>query len=97
MNRYVCAGSFLLLALPLVASAADTPEFRPLATRAQGKSLLDTDGQIARPQAHAVRAPTVSEMRVVPDASGQLKVQCTDVPNPRLRRADDDLRQGERR
>lgn len=97
MNRYACAGTLLLLAAPLVASAADTPTFLPLATRAQNKSLLDADGQITRPQAHAVRAPTVSEMRVVPDASGQLKVQCTDVPNPRLRRSDDDLRQGERR
>lgn len=98
MNRYASTGALLLLALPVIAGAAEAPEFQPLATRSQGKSLLDADGQIARPQAHALRAPTVSEMRVVPDASGQLKVQCTDVPNPRLHRSDDDTaRNGERR
>lgn len=96
MNRYVCAGTLLLLALPV--AAAELPEFQPLAIQAHGKSLLDADGQIARPQAHALRAPTVSEMRVVPDASGQLKVQCADVPNPRLRRAGNEtVRDGERR
>lgn len=98
MNRFVCAGSLLLLALPSVAGAAGTPEFLPLATRAQGKSLLAADGQIARPQAHVLRAPTVSEMRVVPDAGGKLKLQCTEVPNPRLRQTDDQaVGQGERR
>lgn len=97
MNRYACAG-ILLLALPTVAAAAEAPEFLPLATRAQGKSLLTADGEVARPQAHVLRAPTVSEMRVVPDAGGKLKVQCTEVPNPRLRQMDDEaVRHGERR
>lgn len=88
MKRLSLAVSVLLLALP-AAFAAEAPEFKPLAIAAQGKSALDDSGTIRRPQAHAVRAATVSEMRVIPDADGGLKLQCTDVPNPRLRAVED--------
>ncbi|TDR43283.1 hypothetical protein DFR29_107296 [Tahibacter aquaticus] len=88
MNRLSLAGTVLLLTFS-AAYAAQSPEFKPLAIATHGKSALDDSGTIRRPQAHVVRAATVSEMRVVPDANGGLKLQCTDVPNPRLRTPQD--------
>lgn len=88
MNRLSLAGTALLLVLP-AAYAAELPEFKPLAIAAHGKSALDDSGTIRRPQAHVVRAATVSEMRVIPDANGGLQLHCSNVPNPRLRAAED--------
>jgi len=76
----------LLTALP--AAAATQPEFQPLAG---GKTAATAkNGPVMRsPLAQTITAPLVSETQAIPTADGGIEIKCREVPNPRLRDADD--------
>jgi hypothetical protein len=84
MRKIVLFGA-LLAALP--ATAATQAEFKPLAG---GKNAATAkNGPVMRsPLAQTIAAPLVSETQVVPTADGRLEIKCREVPNPRLRDAD---------
>ncbi len=41
------------------------------------------------PLAQTIATPLVSETQAIPTADGGLEIKCREVPNPRLRDADD--------
>lgn len=86
MKNTVLLGA-LLVALP-AAAAATQPDFQPLAG---GKNAATAkNGPIMRsPLAQTIATPLVSETQVVPTQDGRLEIKCREVPNPRLRDADD--------
>lgn len=77
--------SALAFALPFCAFAAGPQPVSAPLMRPGGTSPQLEAQPIEKPQLKRSPAARVSQMRVLPGADGELKIVCTEVPNPKLK------------
>lgn len=86
--------TWLIVPAGLALAATPAPTFQPLAG---SKSAATANNGAVMRAPQAMRPPLVSETRAIPRPDGSLEIKCREVPNPRLRDADDRILPGPRR